>query len=102
MRSGSGSRPSGGIGGEAAPRPFEFIPPPLDIPNEQQREFPKPYNPYPYSRKCAAEWEAAYEFCDEQEKQGNFKPGYSGFGSDYYKCLRGQVSEECGGNITGA
>jgi len=65
MRSGSGSRPSGG---EAAPRPFEFIPPPLDIPNQQQREFPKPYNPYPYSRKCAAEWEAAYEFCDEQEK----------------------------------
>ncbi len=84
------------------PPQFEFVPPPLDLPNSQQREFPKPYNPYPNKKKCVEEWDAAYKFCDEQEEKGNFKPGYAGFGEDYYKSLRGQVSQECGGNSTQA
>jgi hypothetical protein len=80
------------------PRPTEIVPPALDIPNEQERTRRPLVNPFPRKRRCVEEWEHAFKYCDEQEKKGNFKPGYGGPGKDYYSCVMGQISEECGGN----
>jgi hypothetical protein len=84
------------------PRPTEILPPPLDIPNEQERTRPPLVNPFPRKRKCVEEWDHATEYCEDQEKKGNFRPGYGGPGKDYYSCVMGQVSQECGGNGTEA
>jgi len=78
--------------------PIDIAPPSIDTPNQQQRELPPLINPFPRKRKCIEEWDAAYDFCLKQRKKGNFKPGYSGFGKDFSRCVLGQVSEECGGN----
>lgn len=77
---------------EVMPIPQEIVPPPF---------YPiTPYNPRPYVPECVEEWNAAYDYCDEQERKGNFRPGYAGPGADYDKCLMGRVSERCGGNPT--
>lgn len=82
-------------------RPTEILPPPVDIPGAE-RQRPPLINPFPKKRKCVEEWDAAYEYCDKMKEKGLFKPGRAGPGADYFKCVMGQVSEECGGNATGA
>lgn len=82
--------------------PGEITPFPFDVPGVE-KPFTPPYNPFPRKKECVEEWDAAYDFCDKQgKKPDGFKPGRAGFGADYYKCLLGQVSEECGGRATGA
>jgi hypothetical protein len=80
------------------PAPGDILPPAIDIPNQQERKRPPLVNPFPRKRKCVEEWDEALEFCEQQEKEGKLKPGYGGFGKDFYSCVRGRVSEECGGN----
>jgi RHS repeat-associated protein len=46
--------------------------------------------------ECAREWEQAREFCAELMSQGNPPAGV--WGGSFDKCVRGQVSERCGGN----
>lgn len=82
--------------------PREFGPTPLDIPTDQQRTRKPPVNPFPRKRKCVEEWEYAEKFCADQERKKNLHPGYHGYGKDYYSCVMGQVSAECGGNRTDA
>ena len=79
--------------------PTEITPFPLEIPGGNLRE-PVPTNPYPDRPDCVAEWAHAMKFCRDQMGQGKLKPGYSGFGKDFASCLRGMVSEDCGGNPT--
>ncbi len=78
--------------------PSEITPLPFDFPGAERSRPPFPRNPFPRDPECAEEWAAAYKYCDEQERKGNFKPGYSGPGKDMRSCLLGQVSERCGGN----
>lgn len=84
------------------PQPTEILPPPLDVPNGQERTRPPLVNPFPGKRRCVEEWDHAFEYCDEQQRKGNFKPGRGGPGKDYYSCVMGQVSQACGGNATSA
>ena len=57
-------------------------------------------NPYPDRPKCVKEWADAIEFCRRQEQGKKLKPGYSGFGKNFQKCVLGMVSQDCGGNPT--
>jgi hypothetical protein len=84
------------------PRPTEILPPPLYVPDGQERTRPPLVNPFPGKRRCVEEWEHAFEYCDEQRKKGNFRPGRGGPGKDYHSCVMGQVSQSCGGNATEA
>ncbi len=94
------------------PAPFEFPLPPteispfLDIPNTNLLR-PPLVNPYPRKKKCATEWDKAYDFCEDKEANGQLGPdasgsGWGGFGQDFESCVLGQVSEECGGRGTKA
>jgi len=78
--------------------PSEITPFPFDFPGAERKRPPLPTNPFPRDPECAAEWAHAYDYCDEQQAKGNFRPGYAGPGKDYRSCLLGQVSERCGGN----
>ena len=88
------------------PAPFELpMPPtgispplPLEIPGGIRE--PTPVNPYPDKPECGEEWAHAMAFCTDQRKNGKLKGGYGGFGKDFASCLRGMVSEACGGNPT--
>jgi hypothetical protein len=80
--------------------PSEITPLPFDFPGAERSRPPFPRNPFPRDPECAEEWAAAYDYCDRMEKEGKFRPGYSGPGKDYQSCLLGQVSERCGGNPT--
>jgi hypothetical protein len=73
---------------------------PFDFPGAERSRPPFPRNPFPRDPECAEGWAAAYDYCDRMEKEGKFRPGYSGPGNDYQSCLLGQVSERCGGNPT--
>ena len=68
---------------------------PLTTPNEQA-----PDNSSSRSKECDAEWAAAEDKCDRLMEQGmiNRKNGGRGFGRDYNECLKGYVSEACGGS----
>ena len=68
---------------------------PLTTPNEQA-----PDDSSSRSKECDAEWAAAEDKCDELLDQGELrsKGGGRGFGRDYNECLKGYVSEACGGN----
>ncbi len=80
--------------------PNEITPAPFDFPGAERKKPPIPTNPFPRDPDCAAEWDAAWEYCGQMEKEGKFRPGYSGPGKDLRSCLLGQVSERCGGNAT--
>jgi hypothetical protein len=88
------------------PAPFELpMPPtgispplPLEIPGGIRE--PTPVNPYPDKPECVEEWAHAMAFCTDQQKKSKLKGGYGGFGKDFASCLRGMVSEACGGNPT--
>lgn len=54
-----------------------------------------------HSEQCKAEWEAAKEYCGRLDRQGKLgSDGYRGMGKTFDECVRGQVSEACGGNPT--
>jgi len=89
------------------PIPFEFpvspteISPFLDIPNGEFRD-PIPTNPYPDDPDCAVQWAHAHEFCNKKLDNKELRPGYSGWGKNFVRCVMGMVSQACGGNATGA
>ena len=57
------------------------------------------HNPYPERRECVEEWADASEFCENLRRRGLLGKGaYRGMGRNYDECVRGQVSEDCGGN----
>ena len=77
---------------EFGPLPSEILVPPITI-----REAPR--NPYPDRPECAEEWSSAYEFCKRLKREGKLgRDGYRGMGNSLDRCVRGQVSEDCGGN----
>jgi hypothetical protein len=82
----------------AIPFPSEIVPPPL-MPNINPRGVPR--NPYPDRPECEEEWAHAFEYCNTLMRRGRLGKGdYRGMGKTFYQCLMGQVSEDCGGNIT--
>lgn len=57
-------------------------------------------NPYPDRPKCEREWAEAIKYCDNLRTRRLLgKDGYRGMG-DFYQCVMGQVSEDCGGSPT--
>jgi hypothetical protein len=81
----------------AIPFPWEMVPPPIVAPNILPRELPT--NPYPNRRKCVKEWEEARKYCQDLKDRGLLGRGdYKGMGKTVAQCMRGQVSEDCGGN----
>jgi hypothetical protein len=83
------------------PRPFEIVPPPITIPDTFERDIPT--NPYPRRRKCVKEWEEAKKYCRDLQDRGLLGKGdYRGMTKKYWKCVLGLISEDCGGNATGA
>jgi hypothetical protein len=76
------------------PWPSEITPPLSIFP---RREL---VNPYPDRPECEREWADAFRFCDDLRRRRLLgKDGYRGFG-DFYQCVMGRVSEDCGGNPT--
>jgi hypothetical protein len=62
-----------------------------------------PANPYPDRPECAEEWASAVAHCKRLKENGLLgTKGYRGMGTNLFDCIMGQVSEECGGNSTGA
>jgi hypothetical protein len=79
----------------AIPFPSEIVAPPL-IPNINPRGVLK--NPYPDRPECEQEWAEAIKYCDNLRRQGLLgKDGYRGMGN-FYQCVLGRVSEDCGGS----
>lgn len=77
--------------------PSEIVPPAIIAPNADPRAAPQ--NPYPSRPDCVEEWASATRYCDNLRRRGLLGKGdYRGMGKTYGQCLRGQVSEECGGN----
>jgi hypothetical protein len=81
------------------------MPPPTDIvpPTLGPRRFdraPPLANPYPDRPECVEEWARAERFCDDLRRRGKLRRdrGNRGFGATFDQCLRGRVSESCGGN----
>ncbi len=86
--------------------PAEPLVPRIDIvpPIGGSRELlaPPASNPFPRRKKCVKEWEDAARFCLDLLRRGKLGArGYRGVGGkNWSQCVRGQVSEECGGNST--
>ena len=81
--------------------PSEILPVPLVPPNINPLHVPQ--NPYPERPKCVEEWGQATEYCMELVRKGWLGRGaYRGMGKTLSQCILGQVSEDCGGNSTGA
>lgn len=77
------------------PLPPGALPPdiaPLPLPREGV-----PVNPYPDNPECAEEWAKAYKECTKLLSEGRLTSG-RGFGRHFGECVRGMVSERCGGN----
>jgi hypothetical protein len=74
------------------PFPSEIGPPPAII-------YPRePRNPYPDRPECEQEWADAIKDCEELRRKGLLgRDGYRGMGN-FYQCVRGRVSQSCGGN----
>jgi hypothetical protein len=82
----------------AIPLPPEIVFPPIVTPNITPREAPS--NPYPDRPECVEEWASAYEYCRRLKREGKLgRDGYRGAGNSISQCVRGQVSQDCGGNI---
>lgn len=81
------------------PSPTDIVPP-VVVPRGLTRE--PASNPYPRKKKCVKEWADAEKRCREYFNGGKLdgSNGNRGFGETLEQCLRGQVSEECGGNPT--
>jgi hypothetical protein len=81
------------------PLPSEITPIPLVPPGVSPRDVPR--NPYPDRPECEEEWASAFEYCGKLMLKGRLgSDGYRGMGNSFYKCVMGQVSEDCGGNPT--
>jgi hypothetical protein len=73
------------------PLPTEIVPPPISGPIRR--------NPYPSRPECVKEWAEADARCRDLADRGLLgKPPYKGHGDAYDQCVRGQVTEACGGN----
>jgi hypothetical protein len=59
----------------------------------------KRYGPKPTKKECEEERRKAEAFCLKELRAGRLKKGYDGFGEDIEKCIQGQLSEDCGGNL---
>jgi hypothetical protein len=83
---------------ELPPMPQEISPFPFEAPNllKGQRGLREPDDPN--DPECEKEREAAKIFCAELISKLGQGVGPTGFGVVYEQCLRGQVSERCGGN----
>jgi hypothetical protein len=82
------------------PFPSEIVPAPV-IPNINPRDLPE--NPYPDRPECKEEWAEATDYCLKLKARNLLGKGdYSGSGRTVSQCIRGRVSQECGGNSTGA
>ncbi len=68
------------------------LPVPLPVPREGI-----PWNPYPDRPECEKEWQEAWKACDKLYRDGKLGPK-SRWGKDIGACLRGMVSQDCGGN----
>src|SRR6185437_9668820 len=82
------------------PAPPTWDSPPIELPNQQQRDWIGiPTNPYPDRPECAREWADAYKFCSKLLLSNPMGKGdYSRMGQELGQCMRGQVSKSCGGN----
>lgn len=82
------------------PFPSEILPPPV-IPNISPRDLPR--NPYPDRPECEQEWAEATDYCLNLKARNLLGKGdYSGSGRTLSQCIMGRVSQDCGGNSTGA
>jgi hypothetical protein len=80
------------------PLPTEIMPfGPIIVPDGMERDG-IPQNPYPDNPDCEEQWAHAKAECIDKSKRKQLKPGRSGFGADIARCMRGLVSEACGGN----
>lgn len=79
------------------PSPTDIVPP-VVVPRGLTRE--PASNPYPGRRECVKEWADAEKYCKDLLKKGKLSSahGNRGAGGTYDQCVRGQVSEGCGGN----
>lgn len=60
---------------------------------------PIPTNPYRDRPECVKQWEDAKKFCEDLEDRKLLGKGdYSYLGRTVGECMRGRVSESCGGN----
>lgn len=79
------------------PLPSEVLPPPAIAPNIDP--FTIPQNPYPEQRRCVREWAEATRDCLDLWADGLLgTDDYRGMGRTVGECIRGRVSEYCGGN----
>lgn len=89
------------------PSPIPYQPglevsPFLDVPQIDSRDG-VPQNPYPDRPECVEEWEYAKEFCQDLKRRRLLgKDRYRYMGKTVWECMRGQVSQDCGGNLSGA
>jgi hypothetical protein len=82
------------------PAPFDIAPPVIGNPDLISPRAPIA-NPYPDNPECEEEWKEAVRFCNDlKDRRVLGKEGYRGFGSNLLQCIRGMVSEKCGGNPT--
>ena len=74
------------------PSPTDIVPP-VVISKEPAS------NPFPRRRKCVKEWADAEKFYRDLLKRGKLDSshGNRGYGGTYDQCVRGQVSQACGG-----
>jgi hypothetical protein len=79
------------------PSPTDIVPPTV-VPKGLTRE--PASNPYPRKRRCVKEWADAEKYCNDLLNKGKLSSahGNRGPGGNYDQCVRGQVSEGCGGN----
>jgi hypothetical protein len=81
---------------QLGPLPSEVMPPPIAIPNTFPRKMPT--NPYPDRPECEEQWAVATKYCLERLRQGLMGGSARGIGRSVDECIRGQVTEDCGGN----
>jgi len=78
----------------------DIVPPLTDTPgNALPRTLE---NPFPRDPKCRKEWEDAFAYCDGLKRRGLIGRGdQRNIAPSYEQCVRGQVSERCGGSPLG-
>lgn len=77
------------------PHPMDIAPPLTSPDTVLPRKEPPLKNPYPDRPECAEEWNYALRKCAELLTDG--KLGTRGYADSFSKCVRGMVSEDCGG-----
>jgi hypothetical protein len=83
--------------------PTGAIPSDRDLPNGYRSKEDDNYgdvydNPYPNDKECRREWAEAYDECIKQFKRRDLRiPPGGTFDETMSRCMRGMVSERCGG-----